>query len=45
MHVKATFQKIVKNSNNRIEIKHFLFLLYYSTNLHVIYFFKTYFES
>jgi len=28
-----------------IEIKHFLFLLYYLTNLHVIYFLKTYFES
>jgi len=28
-----------------IEIKFFLFLLYYSTSLHIIYFLKTYFES
>jgi len=28
-----------------IEIEIFLFLLYYSTNLHIIYFLKTYFES
>ncbi len=30
-HVKADFQKISVS----IEIKHFLFLQYYSTNLHV----------
>ena len=40
---KQIFKKLQKILIS-IEIKHFLFILYYSNSLHVIYFFKTYFE-
>jgi len=39
--LKQLFKKLQKIPTS-IDIKHFLFLLYYSTNLHVIYFLKTY---
>jgi hypothetical protein len=42
--LKQLFKKLQKITIS-IEIKHFLFLLYYWTNLHVINFLKTYFKS